>query len=278
MLIDRRNLREHLPWIVFLLLSTGGASFWFFAVNRETADWPGGSSWPGFTFGVVGAAIILFEMLLWPRKMLRTWRIGRVKTWMRAHIWLGLLCFPLFIYHSGFSLGGQLSAVTLIVLFIVLGSGIWGLLLQQFLPQTMLNEVPAETIYSQIVAVVEQICSEAERLVSAVCGPRPGELPVPHEEQLVTIGGGPLTVGAVRSAGRVQGKVVQTRVPSKPIPDTESLREFYDESLHPFLVAGKDSDSPLQVTSKAGMTSKNTLDDQLRCCKAPRFGGHDEPW
>ncbi|MFX7663247.1 hypothetical protein ABTJ72_18785, partial [Acinetobacter baumannii] len=71
-------------------------------------EWPSGSTAIGFGWGVVAAGIILFEMLLWPRKLLRSWRIGRVQTWMRAHIWLGLLVLPLALCHSGFRLGGPL--------------------------------------------------------------------------------------------------------------------------------------------------------------------------
>ena len=65
--------------------------------------WPGGGSPPGFAYGVLGGGIILFEMLLWPRKSLwRGWRLGRTKLWMTAHIWLGLLTLPLLLLHGGF--------------------------------------------------------------------------------------------------------------------------------------------------------------------------------
>ena len=51
-----------------------------------------GAARPASLMGRLGGGIILFEMLLWPRKSLwRGWRLGRTKLWMTAHIWLGLL-------------------------------------------------------------------------------------------------------------------------------------------------------------------------------------------
>src|SRR5437879_5500895 len=131
-------------------MAAAGASFWYFWSSAGRADWPGGSSIPGFTFGIVGGLICIFELLLWWRKKVRTWRIGRTQVWLRAHIWLGLLSVPLLVYHSGFRLGGTLSTVLMVLLFVVVASGIWGLVLQQVIPRRMLDEIPAETIYGQI--------------------------------------------------------------------------------------------------------------------------------
>src|SRR5262249_54551883 len=132
---------------------------------------------PGFACGVAGGAIILFEFALWGRKKVRSWRVGRLPVWMAGHIWLGLLSVPLLILHSGFRLGGLLSATLMILFLLVILSGVYGLLLQQFLPRRMLQDVPAETIYSQIDRVVAQLEHDAERLVDLTCGPVRGPLP-----------------------------------------------------------------------------------------------------
>ena len=69
----------------------------------------------------------------------RVWRIGRTKTWMRAHIWLGLLAVPLIGVHAWRELGGALSATMVVLFAIVIASGIFGLVLQQFLPRMLLE-------------------------------------------------------------------------------------------------------------------------------------------
>ena len=253
MLIDRRTLADHLPWMVTVLVVTSVASVWFFVEAARASAWPSGSSLPGFTFGVLGGAIVLFELLLWWRKKVRTWRIGRAKIWMRAHIWLGLLCVPLLIYHSGFRLGGPLATVLMVLLLIVVASGIAGLILQQILPQRMLHDVPAETIYSQIDRVVSQLAKEAERLILATCGPAEGDLAMLEKEREIADlrAVGHLTVGVVRSAGRIQGKVLQTRVPSLPVPEVEPLRRFFHAIMVPFLTQGGGPGSPLRHPGRA---------------------------
>lgn len=250
----RNNWSEHMPWIVACLAVTAASIAWFVLACIGQAAYPSGSSLPGFTFGVVGGAICFFEFLLWPRKKVRTWRIGRVQSWMRAHIWLGLLAVPLLVLHTGFRWGGTFSTVLMVLFLVVIASGIWGVVLQQFIPQTMLTEVPAETIYSQMGHVTRQFAEEADRLVLATCGPELG----PNGQVLQTRAEANdespaqfLVVGAVRSAGGVQGKVLSTRAPKAPVPNSESLRSVFRRTVEPYLLGGKASGSPLSNPTRA---------------------------
>lgn len=170
MLLDRSNWPPHRPWLILCLLATIAALTWFVVEARQSGELPGGRSMPGFTFGVAGGLIILFEFALWFRKKVRVWRIGRAQTWLRAHIWLGLLCLPLLVLHSGLRFGGILSTVLMVLLVIVIVSGVWGLVLQNLIPRRILDEIPAETIYSQMDYLSAQLLAEAERLVLATCG------------------------------------------------------------------------------------------------------------
>jgi hypothetical protein len=253
LLFDRRNIARHVPWFVFVVLATVGASVWFFRASWGAAQWPGGGSPPGLAFGMIGGGLILFEFLLWPRKKVRAWRVGRVQGWMIAHIWLGLLTVPLLIYHSGFRWGGWLSTVLMALFLVVIASGVWGLALQQILPTKMLQQVPAETIHSQIDRLVGFMVEDAGRLISATCGPLPGEDVDEVELREVSIGApvSHMTVGAVQTVGKVQGKVLVTRVPRVAVPGSEPLRELFRSSIAPYLLQGKKSRSPLVLQHKA---------------------------
>lgn len=247
-MLIRNNLSEHLPWIVACLVVSALAIVWFIMACVGEAAFPSGSSLPGFTFGVAGGAICFFEFLLWPRKKLRTMRIGRTQAWMRAHIWLGLLAVPLLVLHTGFRWGGPLSTVLMVLFLVVVASGVWGLVLQQFLPRMLLQDVPAETIYSQIDRVVHQYTEEADRLVLATCGPEVGpngEVMRPDAAREEPAPSPVLVVGAVRSAGSVQGRVLLTRAPTAPVPNSEALRHFFRDAVKPYLVAGAASGSAL---------------------------------
>jgi hypothetical protein len=239
--------------LIFFLLATVASTVAYFGFAfghvGDAPGWPGGSSLPGLIFGVLGGAIILFEFLLWFRKKVRVWRIGRAQTWLRAHIWLGLLCVPLLIYHSGFRLGGSLSTVLMILLLIVILSGIWGLFLQQILPTRMLEQIPAETIFSQIDRLSEQLSTEARQLVQATCGLDPDDKTADGERAAAPTPY--LVVGAVRSAGRIQGKVLETRTAPVAVPGAEALSAFFQETVDPFLRGRADGDSPLRLRQRA---------------------------
>lgn len=252
LLFPRSNFRDHLPWVVGCLVVTAAALVWFLAAGIGSPRWPSGGSLPGLTFGVVGGSICVFELLLWPRKKLRAWRLGRVVKWMRAHIWLGLLAVPLLILHSGLRWGGAMSTTLMLLFLVVIVSGVWGLALQQFLPNLMLERVPAETIYSQIDHVTRHLTAEAERLVEATCGPEEGG-PVAVRAAVGPGEGGEryLVVGAVRSAGRVQGKVLETLAPAAPVPHAEPLRLFFRTRVRPYLLGGARSGSELRLRPRA---------------------------
>jgi len=250
-LIGGSNWRLHRPWALLALVATVAIGGWYGAAAVRAQAWPGGATLPCFTFGVGGGLIIIFELLFWWRKKVRVWRIGRAQTWLRAHIWLGLLTVPALVCHSGFRFGGPLSTVLMALLFVVVASGIWGLAMQQFLPSRVLEQVPAETIYSQIDTVVTQLYQEAEELVTAVCAED-----VDGEPVAATMGeaaaSGPMVIGALRSAGSVQGRVLLTRARPAPVPGSEVLSHVFSGTIAPFLRAGSRLHSPLTSTTAAG--------------------------
>jgi hypothetical protein len=129
-----------------------------------------GRSGMGIVFGIGATAIFFFECLLSMRKKFVVYRIGRVQTWLRAHIWLGLLSFPLILLHSGFRWGSGLAAALMWLTAIVLVSGVTGMLLQHFLPRLMQKLVDKETIYDQIPNRIKRLPAEADRLFEHLTG------------------------------------------------------------------------------------------------------------
>jgi hypothetical protein len=250
--VDRENLPRHKIWIMSVTVATVLATIWFFAEVVSVGGRPTGSSLPGLVFGILGGLIIIFEFLLWPRKKLRTWRIGRAEDWLRAHIWLGILSVPLAVYHSGFRMGGWLSSVVMILFLTVIISGVLGLLLQQTLPTQMLVEVRAETIYSQIDHVLSQLRDEADRLVEAISGMNvSGDGTVVHVRPSVSNADALLVVGAIGRVGGVQGRVLQTVMPAAPLPGSEAIHAFYQNTVRPFLLNRPNPKSPLHSAERA---------------------------
>src|SRR5262245_65443214 len=87
---------------------------------------PRGGSAVGLLFGVAGFAFMLYAAALGARKRVPTWRLGRAKSWMRGHLWLGLLALPVIFFHGGVCFCGALTRVVLWVLIITVGGGAYG--------------------------------------------------------------------------------------------------------------------------------------------------------
>jgi hypothetical protein len=159
--------RTHRPWITATLIAfaVSAAVYVVFAVRSPGG--PRGGNAVGLTFGIAGYALMLFAGLLGARKKVPVWRLGRAQTWMRGHLWLGLLSFPLILFHGGFAFRGPLTALLMLLFVIVTVSGIAGALLQHYLPRIMTQQVPLETIYEEIPHVRQQLREEADQLAEA---------------------------------------------------------------------------------------------------------------
>src|SRR5215469_352989 len=131
---------------------------------------PSGGSVMGLVFGSIGFGFMIFAALLGARKRVPTWRLGRAQAWMRGHLWLGLLSLPLILFHGGFHFGGTLTRVLMWLAIIVVLSGVYGAVLQNYAPTMMTRDVPLETIYGEIGNVRKALRMEADKLVESVCG------------------------------------------------------------------------------------------------------------
>jgi hypothetical protein len=223
MLIDRTHRR----WIAASGVALVAATAVYVPYHRGAVNGPSGGSALGLAFGIAGFALMLFAGLLGARRQVPTWRVGRGTTWMRGHIWLGLLSLPLILFHGGFRLGGPLTLAGMVLLGVVIASGVAGLILQQMLPRMMMTRLPLETVYEQIDAVVLQLRDEADRLVATAGGPLPAETAALAE---ATRGGGGLDSrrGAPRPAVRPQPTVAA-------VAESPVLRETYVRDIRPFL-------------------------------------------
>ena len=145
MIVDR----GHHYWAVCSGLFLAAATAWYVVYEAGEPHGASGGSFEGLVFGIVGTVFILFAALLGIRKRRRHWRIGRAATWLKGHIWIGGLSFFLILFHCGFRFGGPLTQVLMLLFTFVFLTGIYGLILQRFLPKLMTKAVPQEA-YGEI--------------------------------------------------------------------------------------------------------------------------------
>ena len=247
MLIDR----SHKGWALFTIVALVASAAYYAVYHHQSYSsgnmtGPSGGSWTGLTYGIVGFALMIFCGLLGIRRRVRIWKIGKGQAWLRAHIWLGLLAFPLILFHAGLKFGNYLTLWMMILFTIVLVSGIVGVLLQNILPRALLVRVQAETTFEQIPHVIDVLRTEADQIVASVCGPLGTEKPGQELQTTST------SVATMKRDGAVQGKVVKSK--SRPVTVLEGsapLKTFYLSEVQPFLYPAFKNESRLAVQRSA---------------------------
>lgn len=155
--------RTHRTWLTGTVAALLISVFAYILVPGS----PRGGTALGLTFGILGYAMMLFAGLLGARKKVPVWRIGRAHTWMRGHLWLGLLSLPMILFHGGFAFRGPLTGVLMALMIIVVLSGIVGAAIQHYVPGLLTAQVPLETIYEEIPHIRQQLREEADELVES---------------------------------------------------------------------------------------------------------------
>ncbi len=245
MLISRSQAKVHfVPALLAAIITIAGIG-WYVMECLAAGQLVGGGSASGLACGIAAGSVIVFEMLLWPRKALRRLRLIPAKYWMAAHIWLGLASLPLAIVHCGFHLGGWLPASFMILFVLTILSGLYGLAVQNILPRWMLRNLPSETIYSQIEYVSARTVDDARSLLIAACGRQRSTTDESSPDpDLVESAPQSIVVGAIRQSGKTRGRTLETRRVTQARQDSEPLWNALAE-IQPFLLHGASAITPV---------------------------------
>ncbi len=172
MLIDNK----HTPWMIATLVLAAGATAWYVIDAPRQPTGPSGSTVLGMTMGILGYVIMLFCAGLGMKRRVPHWKLGRAQTWLRGHIWLGLLLVVLVAYHSGFQAVGPVGWALWAVLGLVTVSGLMGLFIQQTVPRILyhglhpLASMNAESPAQQIREMIADCACQAEKTVIQYAG------------------------------------------------------------------------------------------------------------
>jgi hypothetical protein len=167
LLIDSTHKRWCLATVV---LGLGAVAFYLW-LDRRAPGGLGGGDLPGLGFGLAGFALMLYAAALsLLRRVPSWWWLGARKTWLKGHVWLGLLSGVLILCHSGFRWGGPFEQVLMVLLAATLATGVVGLGFQQVMPALLTARVPCEAPYGQIAQLCAGMRQSADDLIVAARG------------------------------------------------------------------------------------------------------------
>jgi len=250
----------HRTWSIASFAILGASVAIYIRYAFESPQGPRGGSTIGLTFGIIGFAFMLFAGLLGARKRVPTWRIGRAQAWMRGHLWLGFLSLPMILFHGGFHFGGTLTRVLMWLLIFTVFSGVFGAVLQHYIPRVMTSDVPLETIYDEIGRVRSLLREEADRAVESLCG-NLGLLNNSREEgqraggftalRAIAASAVPPRTSAAVSAGTSAAVAAAPKIILSSEEESAPLRRFYLNEMRPFLERPKQRSQRLGDAAKA---------------------------
>jgi hypothetical protein len=265
--------RSQQSWIAATSAIGSAASLAYIIYALKAANGPRGGTTAGLVFAFAGTALIVFEALLSLRKKYPASPFGRVLTWLKAHVWLGFLSFLMILFHAGFHWGHGLAALLMWTFAAITLSGIYGLVMQIYIPRRLTELVTHETIYQQIPAVIKQLRLEADVRMQLLTG----ELGVEEEEEEFQFAGGKaysLDPAKRKSVVERDREERAQRRAAMRIPMDDAVREamkaLYLQELRPFLVARPQPSNTRLFQTAAAVT--NFFDYLRKLAPTP---GHD---
>lgn len=151
--------RTHKPWVIALLV----LSFLAVVVYALLPSGGSASSRPGLVFGLLGFLLALFCGLLPVRKKLvrirrcARWRILAGSVWEKGHVYLGLLGCLFLHLHACFRSGGPLSTALMVVLWVIIASGLVGLLFRHLLVLVKSADKGKALVAARVITAVHRL-------------------------------------------------------------------------------------------------------------------------
>ena len=153
---------RHFLWlkvtIVLVLLSAG------IYVSYEPIGGHRGSSWLGYSLGILAGIGMIILMWYGRRKRAYHSRITTLQGALSVHVWLGIGLLVLVPLHSGFRVGFNIHGAAYILLVLTVLTGIWGAMnYTRLAPQVLAHR--GEGTVPQLLEQIHDIQEEKKRLL-----------------------------------------------------------------------------------------------------------------
>ena len=116
---------------------------------------PYGGTALGYTLGSIGAALILWLLLLGVRKRSYASNLGSVQGWTSAHVYLGASLLLVVTLHSGFEFGWNIHTLAYALMVAVILSGLACLFAYLRFPRFMTENLGDQTLESLALKIAD---------------------------------------------------------------------------------------------------------------------------
>lgn len=150
-------------WLSLVLGLISTIAYWW----HDPIGEPNGGTWLGYTLGTIGALLILWLMWFGIRKRSYSSRLGTLRGWLSAHVYLGTSLILISFLHSGFQVGLNIHTFALVLMLLVIFSGFFGVFAYLRYPSLMTRNRDSATRQSMIDEITE-LDAQALQLADAV--------------------------------------------------------------------------------------------------------------
>lgn len=139
---------------LWVALALSGASIiaylWHDPIPR-----PNGGTWLGYTLGTLGVFIILWLTWFGIRKRRYSSSMGTLKGWLSAHVYLGSSLIVIALLHAGFQIGMNIHTLALVLMFMVIFSGFFGVWAYLRYPEAITQNRQNATREAMLMEIIE---------------------------------------------------------------------------------------------------------------------------
>ena len=153
--------RGRYAWVA-LILSIFSVVVYLMIDQAEPAN---GGTWLGYTLGTISALLIIWLILLGVRKRSYSSKIGTVRGWLSAHVYLGTMLLLITTLHAGFQIGWNVHTLAYVLVWVVVLSGFVGVYGYLRFPALLAGEVGStsdDERYQELAELDRQIANSAE--------------------------------------------------------------------------------------------------------------------
>ncbi len=114
-----------------------------------------GGIWFGYTFGIVGAVLILWLMLFGVRKRRYCSSIGSVQGWTSVYVYFGVSLIIIAMLYSAFEFGWNVYTFVYVLMLVVIVSGFFGVYVYLYYSELMISNFVGETLETMLFKVAD---------------------------------------------------------------------------------------------------------------------------